>query len=454
MKDTIIALATPSGESALGLIRLSGPDAGAYAKKLLKLNSGKNIENRLVNVGKIFYPENCLIDEVCAVFNKAPFSYTGEDTVEITCHGNPLIINEIINAFLAYGARIARPGEFTERAFLNGKLDLTSAEAVNDIIKARTRYSMAAALNQLQGKLCKEIDKIHSKIIDLLAELEASIDHSDLDEKFIESGEIKSILMDLIQEADRLLQTAPAGKMAGNGVQAVIIGAPNTGKSSLMNLLLREERVIVSEIPGTTRDVIHETLNILGIPVNIYDTAGIHDSGDFLEKKGMEKTVDLLKKSDIRIVVLDSSRPIKKEDKKIVRDVSDLSNIFVLNKTDLEGVTYLKDIKKIFGIDAIPISAATGKGLEILEKAFYDFYFSFGYNPEKDTLIANARQENLLCKTRDCLSRGLQSLENGLSIEFLASDVQAARKNLEEITGKTSDEFLLEKIFSKFCIGK
>jgi tRNA modification GTPase len=454
MKDTIIALASPPGESAIGLIRLSGPETEQMAVKLIRFNSGLAMKSRMQKTGKIYSSSGILIDEICAVFNKAPGSYTGEDTIEITSHGNPLIQNDILQAFLSSGARMARPGEFTERAFLNGKLDLTGAEAVNDIIKANTRYSRAAALNQLQGKLFKQIDEIHSSVMDLLAELEASIDHSDLDEKFIENDETKGLLRDLIDRTGLLLSTAPAGIMAARGVQASIIGATNTGKSSLMNLLLREDRVIVSDIPGTTRDVVHEKLNIMGVPVNIYDTAGLRDSKDPLERKGMEKTSRILEKSDLRIVVLDCSRPVSDEDSRILRAVSGLKNIFVLNKIDLETVTDLKLIKERFGIDAIRISAATGEGLDILEKAVHEFYFSYGYNPETDVMIANARQEDLLRKTHACLLKGLESFERGLSAEFTASDLQAARSHLEEITGKTSDESLLDRIFSKFCIGK
>jgi tRNA modification GTPase len=454
MNDSIIAISTPIGESALGLIRLSGPDSIKCMETMVRFNSSLPSESRLMRVGKFYYPENCLIDEVCVVYYKSPRSYTGEDVVELSCHGNPLILKEIIQAFLNSGLRIAKPGEFTMRAFLNGKIDLTRAEAVNDIIRAQTRFSKAAALHQLEGGVYEKVYKIHTEVMDLLAEMEASIDFDDTKEHFLKTLDLKKIISKLVNEVEELLKTAPAGKMTSIGVTIAIIGAPNTGKSSIMNSLLREDRVIVSELPGTTRDVIHERLNIMGVPVNIFDTAGLQDTTDPLEKKGMGKTLEILNGSDLRIVVFDSSREILELDERIAAKVSDLKNIYILNKKDLPAVTGLKDIQNRLGIKAIHLSALKGDGLEQVEKAISDFYFSFGYDPERDTLITSTRQEGLLKKTRDFLLKGRNALADGLTEEFAASDIRRARLSLEEIIGRTTDELLLDKIFDKFCIGK
>jgi tRNA modification GTPase len=349
---------------------------------------------------------------------------------------------------------MAKPGEFTMRAYLNGKLDLTQAEAVNDIIKARTGLSKAAALNQLEGRVFERIDKIHSGVMDLLAEVEASIDHDGSGEYFFNIPELKDSITKLAEEIDEFLRTASAGRMMSSGVSVAIIGAPNTGKSSIMNSLLGEDRVIVAGEAGTTRDVIHESLSIMGIPVHIYDTAGLRNAGDHIEMKGIEKTMEVLGKSDLRIVVFDCSRKIRKEDERIAGEVTGLDNIFILNKIDLDQVTSAEKIESSLGVKAIRVSALTGEGLEKLEKAIFDYYFSFGYNPAKDTLIANVRQEGLLRKVKEFLLKARHALEDGLTEEFAASDIRRARLSLEEITGLTSDESLLDKIFSKFCIGK
>ncbi len=454
MNDTIIAAATPIGESALGLIRLSGREARHYAIKLIQFQRGGHIKNHTVKLGKLYSPDGSLIDEVLAAFYKGPHSYTGEDLIEISCHGSPFIIQEVLQAFQKIGARPARPGEFTQRAYLNGRMDLTQAEAVNDIIRSHTQYSKAAALNQLEGKFNKEIEKIHSGIMDLLAELEAAIDHSDLEEVFLSYEEIDKKINIIIKETESLLKTAPAGKMAHSGIQAAVIGAPNTGKSSMMNCLLRDDRVIVSDIPGTTRDIVQEELNIRGISVRIADTAGIRKSKDILEKKGIERSLKKIEQSDLRIVMLDSSRSINEEDKKIMNSVAHLKNIYILNKIDLKQITKADDIKKIFNVDVIPVSALKNKGLDSVEKAIYDFYFSFGYDPEKDIMITNIRQESLLRETQKYLKKSLMTLKDGLPEEFIASGIRQAKIPVEEITGKTTDEDLLGKIFSQFCVGK
>ena len=352
------------------------------------------------------------------------------------------------------GARIAAPGEFTERAYLNGRMDLTRAEAVNDLIRAHTRYAKGAAVSQLEGKLAAKAAEIHRAVLDLLAELEAAIDHSDLEEEFVSGDKIRASIGSIRKQIHSLISTSASGRMAREGIRAAIVGTPNSGKSSLMNYLLQKDRVIVSDIPGTTRDTVEEELSIRGVSVRLIDTAGVRKTADRLENLGIERSRKAIDEADIRIVVFDASRPLIIEDRELFRSLPDKKNITVLNKIDLSQKTSADQIKKDLGTDVLPISAKTGSGMEELEEALYDFYFSFGYNPETDVLVTNARQEGLLKKADSALTSALKALEDGLSEEFTASGLRQARAAIEEITGKTSDDEVLSRIFSQFCVGK
>ncbi len=456
MYDTIIAISTPIGESAVGVLRLSGSEAIGYCSKILnKSNALQNQTSYTIKYYRIIDPETLdIIDDTLITVFKSPHSYTGEDIVEISCHGSPFILKKVFNIFLKLGVRPAEPGEFTERAYLNGKMDLTQAEAVNDLIRAHTEFARLSAQNQIQGKFSGIISNIHSKILDLLSQIEAGIDHSDLDEIFIDAMEIKDRIMNIREEIFTLLKTAVTGKITREGIKIAIIGAPNTGKSSLMNYLLQEDRVIVSEIPGTTRDLIEEELNISGISVRISDTAGIQDTNDVLEIKGIERTKKAIRESDLRIMLFDSSRMISPDDEMIFHMVKDLKCIYVLNKRDLPEIITGNIIYKKFNIKAIPVSIIDKNGIDLIEKAIVDFYYSFGFNPARDVLVTNARQEELLNKTERYLFKALSALDHNLSEEFIASDIRKALISIEEITGKSSDDEVLKRIFSKFCIGK
>jgi len=455
MRDAIVALATPSGVGAIGVIRVSGEKSFEFSKKLLRIPGERSISFRHMYNGKLYSCNtDSVIDEVLYAFFKSPSSYTGEDVVEIFCHGSPVILNEAIQAFIALGARVARPGEFTERAYLNGKMDLLRAEAINDIIHAHTPLAKTLAMNQLLGRISDVINSIHAQILDLLSQLEAAIDHGDIEESFITPDEIRERLCVVIDKIQNLLKTTLSGKLIRNGIRAAIVGAPNVGKSSIMNALLQKDRVIVSDIPGTTRDVIEDELNIMGIPVKLVDTAGIRDSKDYLEQRGIERSRKAAEESDVCIVVMDASRSVNEWDEKLLSIVREKKNIYVLNKVDLEQKTTISKLKDLYGLDFYPVSAFRGSGIESIEKALKDYYFSLGYNPVFDVLIANARHESLLRKTLEYMNRALKALNDNYSEEFIASDVRRARLSIEEITGKTTDETILDRIFSQFCIGK
>lgn len=456
MNDTIIAVATPAGASSIGVIRLSGPDAASVCGKAFRSKRENGcFDDRSLRFGKIVDPASGEILDDCLVSCfRSPHSYTGEDVVEISCHGNPLVLREVCGLLVRLGARYARPGEFTERAFLNGKMDLTQAEAVNDLIRAHTPLSRRSALTQLDGGLSSALRGIHEKTLDLLAKLEAAIDHGDLEEEFIAKDETVKRIGEIVGLSDSLLKTADTGKMTRNGIALAIIGAPNTGKSSLMNLLLKEDRVIVSDIPGTTRDVVEDEINVNGITVRLMDTAGVRETDDVIEKKGIEKTAAAIDNADLRVFLFDSSREIGGEDRALFGRTREMRNIFVLNKTDLERVTGTKDIEKEFGVKPLEISAEKGTGVSELEMAIADFYYSFGFDPAKDVLITNLRQESLLQSARENLDKALKAAEEGLTEEFVASGIRKARLCIEEIGGKTTDDAVLERIFSEFCIGK
>ncbi|OHD55117.1 MAG: tRNA uridine-5-carboxymethylaminomethyl(34) synthesis GTPase MnmE [Spirochaetes bacterium GWF1_51_8] len=453
--DTIAAIATPSGTGSVGVIRVSGDKALEISGLCFSGSLGPDTPGNSLHYGKIIDPRGKhILDEAVVSVFRAPRSYTAEDVVEFSCHGNPYILRDTLDLIVSLGARHAEPGEFTLRAFLNGRIDLTQAEAVNDLVRAHTGYAKTAALAALSGRLSGRVAELHSSLMDVLAQMEAAVDHSDLDIEFQSPETHLTSIESLIGGLEKLLATARAGKILSHGLRTAIVGAPNTGKSSLMNLLLRTDRVMVSEIAGTTRDTVEDELNIGGIPVRLIDTAGIRDTGDTLERMGIERSLAALEGADLRIMVFDGSRALDNADREIFARVKSGDCIYVLNKTDLPCVTGRDVLSVELGIDTIEISAAAGTGLRELENAVRDFYFSMGVNPETDALIANSRQEKCLRDASDYLKNAAGAIRKGLSEEFAASDLRKARHSIEEITGKTSADDILDRIFSKFCIGK
>ncbi|WP_130805442.1 tRNA uridine-5-carboxymethylaminomethyl(34) synthesis GTPase MnmE [Senegalia massiliensis] len=458
--DTIAAIATAPGEAGIGIVRLSGREAVNIADKIFRGKkdiSLKNRETRKLHYGHIIDPENDkIIDEVLIVYMKAPYTYTTEDVVEINCHGGIISVRRILEIVLNNGARIAEEGEFTKRAFMNGRIDLTQAEAVMDLISAKTDSSFDVSLNQLEGALSKEVRVLRESVLKMLAQIEATIDFPDEDdveemayEKMQEEGEF------IFKTIEGLLSTAYSGKIIKEGLKTIILGKPNVGKSSLMNAILRENRAIVTEIPGTTRDIIEEYVNLNGIPLRIVDTAGIRETEDIVEKIGVDRAKELVDKGDLAIVVFDASEELSDEDKNIIELVKNKKSIILLNKTDLEIKTSIETLK-----DHLPnktilnTSMLKGEGLEKLEKTIKDMFFKGDVKINDSIIINNVRHKDLLLKAKKNIEEALQSIEMNMPIDCIEVDVKECYDNLGEINGDTVGEDIIDRIFSDFCIGK
>lgn len=452
MDDTIVAVATPMGESAIGVVRLSGESAIELLSGVFR---GELPESHTIRHGRIVDPDNGeVLDEAMAAVFRAPHTYTGEDNVEIYGHGNPFILNEIVALFVRLGARQALPGEFTQRAYLNGKMDLTRAEAVEALVQAHGKLARAQAISHLAGKFSEAVETIHASILDLLAVVEVAIDHSDLNLELESYDTIEERIQSAVKSIESLLSTSKQGRMLQSGMQVAIVGAPNTGKSSLMNLLLQEERVIVSETEGTTRDTVEDEMIVKGIPVRLVDTAGVRQTLDKVEKLGVERTAKAVAKADLVIALFDASRRPNEKDDAVMKLLANKPAVYFLNKSDLKALTGPETIRKRFNVHAKPLSTVTGEGVEEIENAVSEHYYSFGYDPETDVMVINSRQETLLGEARSALKDAQSAVDQDMSEEFVAIEIRKARNFIEEIVGKTTDDAVLDRIFAKFCIGK
>ena len=454
-RDTIAAIATPYGESAIGIVRLSGEKSLEILKKIFKSPSGK-IKPRYAHYGYIVNKNGEPIDEAVVIYYKAPHSYTGEDMVEINLHGNPLILKEVLNRILEEGARLAEPGEFTKRAFLNGKLDLTQAEAVAELISAKTELARKLALNQLRGALSREIKPLREELLMLHTLVESSIEFEEEDIPTIEKEDLEKRLEKILQRVDKLLQTAKTGKAIRQGIKLAIVGKPNVGKSSLFNRLLGEERAIVTDIAGTTRDYIEETVNLKGIPISLIDTAGIRETSDLVERIGVERSLQKLKEADVVLFVLDASKEKpSEEDLKLARLVEGVKKptIVVLNKIDLGRKLDLSQLP-LKAERVVEVSAKTGEGIEKLADVILEV--SGVQTAEGGNIYISVRHEELLKKAKKALENALKYLREGefYSPEILMLDIREASDALGEIIGEVTTEDVLGQIFSTFCIGK
>jgi tRNA modification GTPase len=457
-RDTIAAIATPPGIGGVGLIRVSGPAAEGIAQRLFHpLPPGNFLSHHLYH-GRIIAPTTgAVLDEVLVAFLKGPHSYTGEDTLEISCHGGPLILRTVLEAVFQTGARPAERGEFTQRAFLNNRLDLAQAEAVLDIITAKTRQGLAAAIDGLSGKLSEQIEAIRGEMIDLLASVEAAIDFSEDDVVGETPDEALPRIRKLIGKIDALAATHRQGRIYREGISVVIAGRPNVGKSSLLNRILGEKRAIVTAIPGTTRDFIEETVDIGGIPVRLTDTAGLRLPENEIEKEGIDLVWERLKKADAVLVLLDGSADLTAADRELLVKMISKPMLPVLNKSDLPQRLDEKSLQGLLPEGtplAIRISAKYGDGLDRLTAALRDLVLATPAEESPEAMIVHLHQKTALEKTAAGLARASEGLLAALPPELVALEVREALDALGEITGRTTPEEVLDRIFANFCIGK
>lgn len=455
--DTIAAIATAPGEGGIGIIRLSGSNALDIANKMFRPLYRDSIGDYAVRTliyGNI-YDEGVVLDEVLLAYMKGPHSYTAEDVVEINCHGGFISVRKILELALKSGARMAEAGEFTKRAFLNGRIDLSQAEAVIDIINAKTDKSHELAQSQLEGSLSKKIKNLREMLTAVLAQVEVAIDYPEEDIEFITYKELIEKTEAIQKEVVQMYKTADTGKILREGLQTAILGKPNVGKSSLMNSILGENRAIVTDIPGTTRDIIEEFVNIKGIALKIVDTAGIRDTDDVVEKIGVEKSRKHLKSSDLTLVVLDNSREIDQEDIDILESVDRSKTLVILNKIDLESKLDLDIVKKyVDEINIINISALKNEGLDLIHDRIEDMVFSGEISNSGDVMITNSRHKDAIYKAMKAIEDAISSLNDEMSYDFIEVDLKDAWDALGYINGDTISEDLLDTIFSNFCIGK
>lgn len=456
LDDIIAAISTPIGTGGIGIVRMSGAGCITLADTLF-LGQKRLAEkpSHTLSYGKIIDSAGEIIDEVLVSIMKAPQTYTKEDIVEINCHGGPFVTRRILEALLEAGARLAEPGEFTKRSFLNGRIDLTQAEAVIDLIHSKTELSRQAAVGQLEGRLKKAVREMREEILDMTAAIEAAIDYPDYDIEAETYSSMEAGTRSLLERAEKLLENADRGKIIREGIQTVIIGKPNVGKSSLLNWLLEEDRAIVTDIPGTTRDTVEEYLNIGGIPVKIVDTAGIRETEDTAERIGVEKSRAYADTADLVIFMLDASRPLEEEDKEILSFIRGKKAVVLLNKTDLEQRLPLAELETLIpGKQILPISVKRNEGFEQLMDTLKEMFLEGDGASCQSGLFINTRHKDALLRAKTALEHCMETIQDRMPEDFISMDLQDANLALGEITGDTSDEEIIDRIFTKFCLGK
>lgn len=454
--DTITAISTPVGEGAISIVRLSGKEAISVANKLFHGTNLAEVDSHTIHYGKMIDPtSDTMADEVMVSVMKAPRTFTCEDVVEINCHGGHVAVQRILQMVLDEGVRLAEPGEFTKRAFLNGRIDLSQAEAVMDVIQSKTAEAMDVALHQLDGKLSRLITKLRQELIETIAHVEVNIDYPEYDDV----EEMSHEMMDektayVMEEIDKLLQVAAQGKILREGIKTAIVGRPNVGKSSLMNSLVQEEKAIVTDIPGTTRDTIEEYVNVRGIPLHLIDTAGIRETDDIVEKIGVERSHEVLKQADLVLFMLNHHEALNEDDKKIFTLLEDMNYIVIINKVDLAGNLDIDEVKALAKGSVITTSLVQDQGINALEKALTDLFFQEELMSENNTLVSNARHIQLLKQAKSSLTEAREALDLDMPLDMVQIDVTRTWELLGEIIGDTASESLIDQLFSQFCLGK
>ncbi|MCI5935850.1 MAG: tRNA uridine-5-carboxymethylaminomethyl(34) synthesis GTPase MnmE [Lachnospiraceae bacterium] len=456
-KDTIAAIASGMTHGGIGVIRVSGNDAIPIVDTVFKAKkSGKKLSNEetyTCHYGYIYDGEE-KIDEVIVLLMKAPRSYTAEDTVEIDCHGGILVMRKILDILVKHGARPAEPGEFTKRAFLNGRIDLSQAESVMDVISAQNEFALKSSMNQLNGNLSNEVKELREKILHETAFIEAALDdpeHYDLDGY---SEKLQVVVDELLDRMNHLLETSDNGQMLKEGIHTIIVGKPNSGKSSLMNVLLGNDRAIVTDIAGTTRDVLEEHLNLDGIQLNVVDTAGIRSTEDVIEKIGVDRARDYVTRADLILYVVDSSRALDEDDDEIIEMIKDKNVIVILNKTDLDPVISKEDLEMKIDAPIILISAKEQSGLENLKNKIKDLFFHGELSYNDEVYLTNARHKSAFINSVESLKLVKQSIEDLVPEDFYTVDLLNAYEQLGLVIGESVTDDLVDKIFHEFCMGK
>ncbi|CAA3884691.1 tRNA (5-carboxymethylaminomethyl-2-thiouridylate) synthase [Staphylococcus aureus] len=456
--DTITSISTPMGEGAIGIVRLSGPQAVEIADKLYK---GKHLLNDVpshtINYGHIIDPESKeVVEEVMVSVLRAPKTFTREDIIEINCHGGILTINRVLELTMTYGARMAEPGEFTKRAFLNGRIDLSQAEAVMDFIRSKTDRASKVAMNQIEGRLSDLIKKQRQSILEILAQVEVNIDYPEYDD--VEDATTEFLLeqsKEIKQEINRLLDTGAQGKIMREGLSTVIVGKPNVGKSSMLNNLIQDNKAIVTEVAGTTRDVLEEYVNVRGVPLRLVDTAGIRETEDIVEKIGVERSRKALSQADLILFVLNNNEALTQEDYTLYEVVKNEDVIVIVNKMDLEQNIDINEVKDMIGdTPLIQTSMLKQEGLDELEIQIRDLFFGGEVQNQDMTYVSNSRHISLLKQARQTIQDAIDAAESGVPMDMVQIDLTRTWEILGEIIGETASDELIDQLFSQFCLGK
>ncbi|MBX5323763.1 tRNA uridine-5-carboxymethylaminomethyl(34) synthesis GTPase MnmE [Staphylococcus caprae] len=456
--DTITSISTPMGEGAIGIVRLSGPQAIEIGDTLYK---GKKklaeVDTHTINYGHIVDPEtNETVEEVMISVLRAPKTFTKEDIIEINCHGGILTINRILELTMTYGARMAEPGEYTKRAFLNGRIDLSQAEAVMDFIRSKTDRASKVAMNQIEGRLSDLIKGQRQSILEILAQVEVNIDYPEYDD--VEDATTEFLLeqsKNIKEEINRLLETGTQGKIMREGLSTVIVGRPNVGKSSMLNNLIQDNKAIVTEVAGTTRDVLEEYVNVRGVPLRLVDTAGIRDTEDIVEKIGVERSRKALSEADLILFVLNNNEPLTEDDQTLYEVIKNEDVIVIINKTDLEQRLDMNEVKEMIGdMPLIQTSMLKQEGIDELEIQIRDLFFGGEVQNQDMTYVSNSRHISLLKQARHSIQDAIDAAESGVPMDMVQIDFTRTWEILGEIIGESASDELIDQLFSQFCLGK
>ncbi|MDO6363736.1 tRNA uridine-5-carboxymethylaminomethyl(34) synthesis GTPase MnmE [Staphylococcus epidermidis] len=456
--DTITSISTPMGEGAIGIVRLSGPQAIEIGDILYK---GKKklseVETHTINYGHIIDPEtNETVEEVMVSVLRAPKTFTREDIIEINCHGGILTINRILELTMTYGARMAEPGEYTKRAFLNGRIDLSQAEAVMDFIRSKTDRASKVAMNQIEGRLSDLIKKQRQSILEILAQVEVNIDYPEYDD--VEDATTDFLLEQskrIKEEINQLLETGAQGKIMREGLSTVIVGRPNVGKSSMLNNLIQDNKAIVTEVAGTTRDVLEEYVNVRGVPLRLVDTAGIRDTEDIVEKIGVERSRKALSEADLILFVLNNNEPLTEDDQTLFEVIKNEDIIVIINKTDLEQRLDVSELREMIGdMPLIQTSMLKQEGIDELEIQIKDLFFGGEVQNQDMTYVSNSRHISLLKQARQSIQDAIDAAESGIPMDMVQIDLTRTWEILGEIIGESASDELIDQLFSQFCLGK